>query len=160
MSETNQQAAYRAARAALGMYAGFFKDVVQEIGIEKALALHARQGVAMGAMMAAALREQSRDGAPDAKACASVSAAGNEEIGVVCETEESADAVKLKLFECPAYDAFRAAGLDHATVEAMCTGVGDAMHAELQKTYPQVAASFRFRTAAAEPCVEEFAVVR
>lgn len=138
------------------MYGGFFKDVAREIGLEKAMALHAKQGRAMGAMMGEAACEQSRSGVPPLNALASASLNGNLEIGVVCEVEETSRAIRLWLFDCPFYEGLRSAGLNHETVEAMCTGVGNAIRAELERSNPEVEETFQFRPAADQPCREQF----
>jgi hypothetical protein len=46
--------AFNAAKVMCTMYGGFFKDVAGEVGSEKALALHAKQGEQFGAILAGA----------------------------------------------------------------------------------------------------------
>lgn len=61
---------------------------------------------------------------------------------------------------CPFYEGLRAAGLDHATVEAMCQRGVALGYAKLSQAFPGFSGVLRFRAAPGQPCVEEFALER
>ena len=73
---------YEAARKIYGLYGSFFKTVAQEIGMEKALALHTQahqeQGIASGKL----LKEKMGEGAIDLKKLGSVLRESNISIGI------------------------------------------------------------------------------
>ena len=150
--------AFDAAKAAFGMYGGFLKDVAQEIGMEKALAFHAKQGEALGAMTAGMTKEQLGDKQFDMKTFASVLSGGYQMLGIAYEIEENPASLKITAFQCPIYEGLGSAGLDDKTIELLCSGMSAAEFAEEKKVFPQLSMCLKFRSAPEQPCVEEYAL--
>jgi hypothetical protein len=150
--------AFDAAKAAFGMYGGFLKDVAQEIGMEKALALYAKQGQPFGAMMAGMTKEQLGDKEFDVKTFASVLSGGYQMIGLAYEIEENPASLKITVSQCPIYEGLKSAGLEDKTIELLCSGMSAAEFAEEKKVFPQLSMCLKFRSAPEQPCVEEYAL--
>jgi hypothetical protein len=142
------------------MYGGFFKDVAKEIGSEKALALHAKQGEPFGAMLAGMLQAQAADKGLTITTLSSVVSAAPAIFGMTPEVEETATLVKLHTHQCPMYDGWKEAGLDHETIGSMCRAVAATEYAALTKAVPQVSARLEFRSAPDKACVEHYSLAK
>jgi len=147
---------FTSATNAFSMYGGFFKDVAQEIGREKALSLYAKQGELIGTMLAGMMKGQLGEEDLDMRTLASAWSAGFERSGFTFEIEENLTSIKMSVFQCPIYEGFVRAGLDHKTIESACRGISAAECAALKKVFPQLSGCLKFRTAPDKPCVEEF----
>lgn len=150
--------AFNATKAAWGMYGGFLKDVAQEIGMEKALALCAKQGGALGTMMAGMTKQQLGDKEFDMKTFASVLSGGYQMLGIAYEIEENPASLKITASQCPIFEGLKSAGLDDKTIELLCTHWSAAEFAEEKKVFPQLSSCLKFRAAPDQPCVEEYAL--
>lgn len=150
--------AFNAAKAAFGMYGRFLRDVAQEIGMEKALALYAKQGQPSGAMVAEMTKQELGDKEFDMKALAAVLSRGFEMLGFAYEIEECAASMKIRAFQCPVYEGFKSAGLDDRTIESLCRHKAAAGLAEEKKIFPQLSVCLKFPSAPEQPCVEEYAL--
>ena len=148
--------AFNGAKSACAMLGGFLKDVEQEIGMEKALLLYGRQGEPLGSMLAGITKQQLGDKEFDFKTFAAVLSGAYQMFGLTYEIEENATSTKVRVFQCPIYEGFKEAGLDHQTTEALCNRMAAVEYAELKKVIPQLCGSLKFRSAPDQPCVEEF----
>jgi hypothetical protein len=148
--------AFNAAKATSTILGGFFKNVVNEIGLEKALSLHAKQGEVLGATIAATVKERLADKEFDMKTFASVVSEFYQMCGYTYELEDSRTSIKARPFQCPFYEGLKNAGLDHQTIEAACSRWVAAELAELKKVFPQLSGRLKFRSASDQPCIEEF----
>ena len=155
-----REAAFKSGRMAFAVYGGFFKDVAEEIGIERALALHVKQGDRFGAMLAGTMKERLSRKPLDTRTLASVLSEADAAFGLSFEIEQDPTSVTVRGHACPIYDGLKAAGVDHQTIELMCRGISAAEVAELKKSYPQLSASLRFRSTPEGSCVEEWALVK
>jgi len=88
--------AFNAAKATSTLLGGFFKDVANEIGLEKALSLYAKHGEVLGAMMARAVKERLGDKEFDMKTLASVASGFSQICGFTYELEETPTSIKVK----------------------------------------------------------------
>jgi hypothetical protein len=141
------EVAFNAAKSVFTMYGAFFKTVAQEIGMERALALHAEYGEAWGAVLADTLKKQGIE-----KGLKEMS----ESMGFSSEIEVSPSKIVSKVYQCPCYEGFKAAGLDHETIKAMCHRMGEAENASLKKLVPNASATLiKFRSAPDDFCQEE-----
>ena len=147
---------FNAVKSVASIYGGFFKDVAEEIGMERALALHAKQGEGFGVMLAGMVRDQLGDKEFDMKTFSSVYSGAYEGFGFTYEMEESHTSILVKAYQCPLYEGFKMAGLDDKTIESMCSLMSAAEYAEIKKVYPELTGRVKFRTAPDKPCVEEF----
>jgi hypothetical protein len=102
------------------LYAAFFGAVAWEVGMERALALHARaheeQGLASGELLKQKIGER-----PEIEMLGSVLRASNLSIGIDCQlgTTDSSSAM-FRNSQCPKYDGYRMGGLNEETAEALC----------------------------------------
>jgi len=151
-----REEAFNAAKAVSSILGGFFKDVANEIGLEKALSLYAKQGEVFGAMMAGTAKERLGDKEFDMKTFASVLSRVFQMCGFTYELEDTPTSIKVSGFQCPFYEGFKSAGLDDQTIEALCSRMGAAEYAEYKKVFPQLSGRLKFRSAPDQPCIEEF----
>ena len=149
-------AAYNAAKGAYSMYGAVLKDVAQEMGTDKAVDLHARQGPCFGAMMAEMIEDEVGDGAFSMQAVASALNNMAEGAGLIYEVESTETSATLDTYKCPIYDGLAMSGWNHDDIGRMCSCIADAEAAELKKTYPQITACLKFRSDPEASCVEEF----
>jgi hypothetical protein len=150
------EAAFNAAKGAFSMYGALLKDVAQDIGMEKALALHARRGEDFGAMTAGMIRDALGDDEFNMQAVASVLSGAAKEMGLVAEIEATPNSATMKISQCPIYEGCKVAGWSHEEIGTMCKRLAAAEASEIKKTYPQLSACVTFRSASDESCVEEF----
>lgn len=150
---------YPALKSAFTLYGRFFRSVVSEIGLERALALHAAQGREMGQWVAGLIASHSAGQSPGPRALAAALREYYEAFGVTYSSVQKPGKVVMTATRCPVYDGLAAAGLEHATIQAVCMSISGAQHAALHDCCSAVAATLDFRASSLEPCVEEFALV-
>jgi predicted ester cyclase len=158
--DIGRESAFQAAKAAFSLYGGFFKDVSQEIGMEKAESLHTKQGEFFGAKLAEITKKRLADKDFDMKTFASVLSDSYQIFGFTYGIEESAASLRLSCSRCPVYEGFKSAGLDHATVELLCNRMAAVELDEEKKLCPILSASLKFRATPDEACVEKFALAK
>jgi hypothetical protein len=116
----SQDATYRAVKTSFLMYGEFFRNVVREIGMERALVLHSQLGVPYGKKLAGMVQERAAASGLDIQALSAIQEANALEFGLPVETGAKGNVSQMTVRTCPIYDGLREAGLDHATVEALC----------------------------------------
>lgn len=149
---------FNATKGSFSLYGGFFKDVAQELGLEKAVALHANQGKLFGAAVASMLKEELGRKKFNLATLESVYTKVLQEFGMTPEFEKGRSTLKVEFLRCPIYEGCVSAGLDHKTIELMCNQYGANESEEIRKVFPQLSGCLKFRSAPDEPCVEEFVV--
>ena len=136
------------------LYGGLYKDVADDMGAGKALALHGKQCQVMGAMMAEGMRAQlaGKDLTPHTLA----EAVGTLEssMGLSPVIEETPTGVIARNTSCPFYEGYEAAGLDLAGIRTLCEAAEAAEQPAIQKVLPQVSVRLAFRKTPADACVE------
>lgn len=147
---------FNASADAYSLLGGFLKDVAQEIGMDKTLALFA--GETFGSMLAGMMKEKLGDKDLDTATIAAVLSDATDSIGSTVKIEESTKSVRTEIAKCPIYHGFKEAGLDHKTIESTCNCMADGMLAEMRKSYPQLSWSVKFRSAPDQPCIEEYTI--
>ena len=155
-----KEEAFGATKVMSMLYGGFFKDVAKEVGSEKAVALHAHQGEAFGHVLAGMLQAQAAEKGLTITTLSSVLSAAPAVFGMTPEVEDTAPSVTLHSHQCPMYDGFRDAGLDHETIGSMCRAMAAAEYAALTKAVPQVSARVEFRSAPDKACVEHYSLAK
>jgi len=141
-----------------GLYGAFFQAVAQEIGMDRALALHARaheeQGVASGKV----LREKMGESGIDIQRLGAVLRESNLSIGIESELARASDgSAVFRNSRCPMYDGYRMGGLNDQTAEALCQkGASAKLGTMLRILDPQIVYRLtRYRAKPDEPCEEE-----
>jgi hypothetical protein len=152
----SREDSFIASKASFGILGGFFKDTSKEIGEEKALELYGKQGSAFGEMLAGVLKEKLSGKQLDMKTFASVTKDAMNGFGFNYEMDETPELVKVTVHKCPFYEAYKEAGLDEGTIEAMCKKMSSAEYSQLEKTFPGLKAGVTFRPQPDVPCIEEF----
>jgi len=113
--------AFNGAKNAFTFYGAYLNTVAQEIGMERALALHTKMLETMGAMQGKMMKAQAGTEEVDAKAAWSVVKAVPGSLGLVFEVlEERPTTVRMKCRQCSLYEGWQMAGLDAKTRESMC----------------------------------------
>jgi hypothetical protein len=154
------EGAFGATKGMSTLYGGFFKDVAREVGTERALALHAQRGKPFGEMLVGMLRAQVADKELDIPTLSSVASAAQAVFGITPDVTATATSLKVCTHQCPIYDGWKEAGLDHEAVAAGCRAVAAVEYAELTKAFPQLSVRLEFRSAPDGTCVEEYALAK
>lgn len=111
---------YKVARNIFGRYGAFFKAVAQEIGMDKALELHAEAHKELGITTADSIKETMGEAEYDLKTLGPLLRDGNVSHGLITEMVETPNSILLKNSRCPVYDGYRMVGIDNRTAEALC----------------------------------------
>ncbi len=156
----SKKGAFGAASASFGIYGGFFKDVSQEVGFERAVALHSNQGKHFGARLAGMLKEELGNRKLNLAAFERVYARALGQVGITPDFEKKRSTLRSTVNACPIYDGLKSAGLDDKTIESLCTQMSALEYGELKNAFPMLSACLKFRTTPDEPCVEEFVVIK
>jgi hypothetical protein len=144
------EVAFNAAKSVYTMYGAFFKAVAQEIGMDRALALHAEYGEAWSAVWAEMLKR--KDVEKELKEMA-------EGMGFSVEVEASPSKIVNRVYQCPCYEGFKASGLDHETIKAMCHRMTEVDSASLKKLVPNASSTLKkFRSTPNDYCQEEIEI--
>lgn len=149
---------YNGVAGSFSMYGGLLKDVAQEIGMENALALHAKQGTHFGAMIAAGIQERLGGEELNIEAVTEVMSAMADGFGLTPEVEVTPTSVTFAHTNCPIYDGLKTAGWEHDEIEAACNCMAGAEAEEMARVFPQLSADLIFCANADEPCVEKFSI--
>jgi hypothetical protein len=152
------QDTFNGAKNAYAFYGAYLNTVAQELGMERALALHTKMLEGMGPIQGKAIKEQAGAGEIDAKAAYSLAKAVPESLGLVFEVqEESPSAVRWRCRGCSVYEGWRMAGLDDTTLETMCrAGSVRFMDAVVKQLNPRLSYEIhRYRSAADDSCEEQ-----
>jgi hypothetical protein len=152
------QDAFNGAKNAFAFYGAYLNTVAQELGMERALALHTRMLEGMGPTQGKAIKEQAGGGEIDAKAAYSLAKAVPEGLGLVFEVqEESPSRVRWRCRDCSAHDGWQMTGLDDTTLETMCrAGSVRFMDAAVKQLNPRLSYEvLRYRSAADDSCEEQ-----
>jgi hypothetical protein len=150
---------FNGSKNALTTFFAYFNAVAQEIGMERALALHTKMAEVRGANMGKMLKEQSALEEFDPKAAASLARNSIEKgYGISSEViEESPQSVVFKVGRCPLYEAAQELGLDAEVIETLCrAGALRFMYTTVKQLNPNLNYKLRkFRSAADDFCEEE-----
>jgi len=111
---------YKVARNIFGRYGAFFKAVVNEIGIDKTLELHAEAHKELGISTADMIKETMRVTEYDLDTLGPLLRDGNVSHGLITEMVKQPTSILLENYRCPVYDGYRMVGIDNTTAEALC----------------------------------------
>jgi hypothetical protein len=148
--------AYQAAMSAMSIYAGLFKAIEDDVGLDKALEYHGKQGEPFGIMIGETLKQQLGDKAPTIEAIKSITKPSMESFGFDPEIEESPTKLSFKIQRCPFYAGFQMAGLDHEKIGKMCNVLSSTEFTQLKKYYPNIEGNMNFRDSSESYCLETF----
>jgi len=156
----SKKSVFNATKNSYSFYGGFFKDVAQEFGMDKAISMHANRGKDFGAIFVAMLKEELGGKKINLAAYQRAYDRVCQELGAAAEFEKRRSTLRAKVGPCPIYDGCKEAGLDHQTIEAMCGQLSAAEYEEIKKEFPQVSCRLKFRATPDEPCVEEIVLLK
>jgi len=154
--DVRREDAFNAAKAAFSFYGGYFKSVAEEIGLEKAISLHAKQAEFFDVLLVEMLRERLGDKEIDLGVFASARSEALAVLGITARIEEAPNSITLGVRRCPLYEGLRMAGVEHATIEAMCRRGVELGYARISEAFPRVSGVLKFRLAPEEACLEDF----
>jgi len=140
------------------MFGAFFNTVIQEVGMEKALALLSKCMENMASMRGKMMKEQMGIKELDAKTISSIMKELVEDFGFGSVIEESPTAVLVKQFKCPIYTGLQEVGFNHEAIEAFCrNGPVVNMKTYVEQLDPNVSYQLKkFLSSPDDFCVEEF----
>jgi len=153
-----ENAIFEASKKVYGLYGAFFKVVAQEIGIEKALELHANAHREQGLAAGKTLKNRFGEDSFDLEKLGSILKESNISFGIECVLDQSSDCFLFyKNFRCPLYDGYRAGGLDNQTAEALCQkGASAKLGNMLSYMNPNLVYNLKhYRSEPHEPCIEK-----
>ncbi len=112
---------YQATRKVFALYGAFYNLVVQQIGTEKALYLHAKAHEQLGITAGKMLKDKVGKETTGLQSLGNILRESNLSIGIESEVaEKNATSIVFRNFQCPLYDGYRLGGLDDKTAEALC----------------------------------------
>ena len=156
----NEEQVFIATRKVFALYAAFFKAVAQEIGMEKALALHASAHEEQGMASAKLIRDKVGDAPLDIQKLGSILQQSNLSIGIQSElAQTTASSALFKNSQCPIYDGYRMGGLNDETAEELCQiGAAAKLGTMLKQIDPRITYRLKhYRLKSDEVCEEEIA---
>lgn len=154
----NDERGFLAAQKAYALYAAFFQAVAREVGMEKALALHASVHAEHGIASARALEDRMIDTPFNLRKLGFILQESDVKIGIDWQLAQMNGASALLTNgHCALYDGYRSGGLDEATAEALCqTGAPAQLGAMLKEFDPRICYRLKFyRGTPGEACIEE-----
>jgi hypothetical protein len=112
---------YQATRKVFALYGAFYNLVVEQIGKEKALYLHAKAHEQLGITAGKILRDKAGKETAGLQSLGNILREGNLSIGIESEVaERNATSIIFHNLQCSVYDGYRLGGLDDKTAEALC----------------------------------------
>jgi hypothetical protein len=120
MRNMTREDVFNGATSGFSVAGAFFGIVVQEIGLERALALYAKACETLGVGMGQMMKEQMGIHELDSKSAIKVAEAIGNTFGIALDVEEAPTSVLLTWDRCPVYAANQAVGIDDATKATMC----------------------------------------
>ena len=143
-------------KSALSIMGAFFAEVSKEVGEDKALELYARQGTAMGAMLAQVVKKHADH--PDALSLIREELESlYESFGVSAEFEQDNGTLIASVSRCPFYEGFSEAGLEPQIIHKMCRAMSDQESAKFKELLPESDLTLaEFRTSGDGCCKEEY----
>ena len=151
-----REEAYNATMSSMSMYGGLFKAIADDVGLDKALEYHGKQGEPFGMMIGEALKQQLGDKEPTAEALNSVLQPMMESFGFDVEFDVSPTEISFKIPRCPIYEGFKMAGLDHETIGKTCSAMSSVEYAQIKKYYPEIEGSVKYRDSPEGYYLEKF----
>jgi len=136
--------------------ARLFKSIADDVGLDKALEYHAKDGESFGVMIGETLKQQLGDKALTTEVLNSVLQPIVEGFGFVAEFDVSPTEVSIKVTRCPIYEGWKMAGLDHETIGKTCSAWYSAEYAQLKKYYPKIEGSLKYRDSSEGYCLDKF----
>ena len=144
---------YRGVRGTMYLYGGLFMKLVDRVGLEEALAIHAGLQEPYGEGLAKLLSERLKGEELNMEAFREVYISTSTS-GVENVYEKTAESFKVIGHQCPVYDGLRDAGLDHETIRRMCTEAYNSIMREFCRHYPIFETGLTYRDKADSYCIE------
>jgi len=158
-----QEDILEAARTALTLYGAYLNATAQEIGIDKALAIHTKVFETLGSHQGQVMREQSGTQEHDAQTAWRLVSTTPVSLGLGFEVkEESPQRVMVRCGRCSIFEAAQSLGMDVKNIEAFCrAGPARFMDSAAKQLNPDLNFHVgKFRSSADDFCEEELILVR
>jgi hypothetical protein len=150
--------AFNGAKNAFAFFSAYVNMAAQEIGMERALALHTKTTEELGGIQGKMMKEQTGDQEVDAKAAYSLVKALPESLGITFEVlEESPAMVRFSCKRCSVYEGAQMAGMDKNVTESMCrAGSIPCMNAAVKQLNPRLSYQLtKYRSGPDDFCEEQ-----
>lgn len=152
--------AFEAAKTAYTLYGWLLQEMAKEFGWEKAVEMHTRIADPWAGMLGRILHEKCQERKLDAASVASMVETVVKGFGCDSEVETHTDGATDRVGRCPVYEGFSAAGIDHATIDRLCTGVSNQSYQRLHTSFPELTVRLKFRQKVDDVCMEEYALAK
>ena len=149
-----QREVYDAVKESFTILGGFFTEVSQDVGPERATEMYGRVFDGMGELVGNIAAKHPGDAEISGKVAAELGQLYRA-FGIDPEMEIGPTRILVHYRVCPFYDGYRAAGLDHDTIEAMCRSAVACEAAAFKRVVPDGSMSLaKFRATADDFCTE------
>jgi hypothetical protein len=138
------------------MYGGLFKSVIEELGLEKALELHSKQGEPFGVIIGERLKEELSGKDPDMRILKSIIEPLMGSFGFTAEYQADKNSLNIIIPKCPMYAGFQMAGLDHDTITKMCAAMSKVEMDGVNRYHPTVYGKVQHKDLPEGTCIESF----
>jgi hypothetical protein len=158
-----QEDILEAARTALTLYGAYLKATAQEIGMDRALAIHTRVLENMGSHQGQMMKEQSGSKEHDAQTAWRLVRTTPVSLGLDFKVkEEGPQRVMVRCGRCSIFEAAQSLGMDVKHIEAFCrAGPARFMDMAAKQLNPDLEFHVgKFRSSADDFCEEELTLVR
>jgi hypothetical protein len=152
--------AFEAARVAYTLYGWLLQEMAKEVGWEKTVEINASVGDRLGGMIGGMLRDKCADREVNAASVASILEEGLRDFGLDYEVEAHGDGATARYSRCPLYQGLSDSGIDHATIERVCSGIASRQGAQVHSLFPALTVKIKIREKADDLCVEEYALTK
>ena len=152
--------AFEAAKTAYTLYGWLLQEMAKEFGWEKAIEMYTRLGDPWAKMFGGLLRDQCGERKVDSASVASVVEGIDRGFGVDFDLEARDDGVTHRGARCPLYEGLSAAGIDHATIDRLCSAASNRAYERMHASFPELTVKIKFREKADDVCVEEYALAK
>jgi len=149
-----QREVYDAVKESFTILGGFFTEVSQDVGPERATEMYGRVFDGMGELVGNIAAKHRGDADISSKVAAELGQLYRA-FGIDPEMEIGPTRILVHSHTCPFYAGYSAAGLDHATIESMCRSSVACEAAAFKRTVPDGNMSLRkFRATPDDFCTE------
>jgi len=156
------ESSFDAAASVASMYGAFFRAVAQEIGMKRALELHAKLGEPFGVQIGEELKQKFGNNRPDTESIKGIFQPMFARFGaytrITYDYKVTPRTLSIVIAKCPLYEGFRVAGLDHETIGKMCNAMMDAEQNKAKNLYPKIQGSAHFKDSPQGSCVENWTI--
>lgn len=140
----------------ISMLALYAKNVIDEQGLEKALAYYNKVGYAFGSGTAMSIKQEFGERPPTPEGLKDILVNNYNGFGMDFEIKATSDSVDITINKCPFHQGFSMAGFDNETIAKFCRSGGSGEIQAMKNAYPKIEPFSTPRSNAEGVCKEGF----